>query len=425
MEKSNDQFDPEKHKMLEDGESWVLKEVSVNKKFDFEPMSIKIEYNELVDKVAAANPEFTFQQAYNKILESEKKNDYSFVGTGSGNSFGQKLVLERKRISFFADLNLASDNELKKLEKLHLDFEIAVNDIFLKTGDKRREIQENIDSALLYETARDLEEVKEIMINGPIIEGFEKTLDFEISDIKVKEFLIKTFGMDYLRKAKIARITKDDKYLIFRGAGEQHRVEGNYLINQNLGKFVNGMILCENKEDYLKAEMFLEKVSNQDELEHTYKVRATAGDTYGFDKIQLRSFGVEKSSQFDYLKNIVLDFEEDKMLAYILSTIAHEVAHRYEKQISAKIFDEYKKIIEEEVFSQREKYVSDYVLRHKKIYNSNENLLFREDFAEAVRIYTVNSDYLVHNYPRRYEFIKKNFSFIKPNVSIEIIKNKI
>ncbi len=121
------------------------------------------------------------------------------------------------------------------------------------------------------------------------------------------------------------------------------------------------------------------------------------------------------------MAGIGLKAEEDGMRAYIFGTVAHEVAHRCEAQMSRGDFEEYHLIIKEETVPQRSKFVSDYVLRHSEVYGSNEQILFKEDFAEAVRIYTTNPDYLKTNYPRRFDFIEQNFPFIKPGGVIDAI----
>ena len=57
-------FDPTKHRILEDEKSWVNKEIP---KWDFEPMEVKHQYNEFVDRVVAANPDLSPQQTYKPL----------------------------------------------------------------------------------------------------------------------------------------------------------------------------------------------------------------------------------------------------------------------------------------------------------------------------------------------------------------------
>jgi len=420
MEGKPEGFDPTKHRMLEDEKSWVNKETP---KRDFQPVEVKFQYNEFVDRVTAANPDISSQQAYDKILELEKKYEHFFFGTTYSDDPNRQLVYERKRLSQLEELNLLTEEEKQKLGQLRESFSRIITEVTEATGDDPTEIQKNLDTALVYNVAKDLLEAKEIMIEGPIVEGFEETQDPHIPNTAVREFLKNTFTPEALRKARVGRIGKDDKYMIFRGRSPEHTEKGNELSQTGIARWDdNGMMVAEDKESYIKAEMFLEGVENPSELKHTFKIRATAGDSSGFHKIQLRSFGVEKPEDFDYLADTGLDSEEDKMRAYILGTITHEVAHRYEDQVERKIFDDYKQIVEEEVSSQRPKFVSEYVVKHHQMYNSDEKLLLREDFAETVRIYTTTPDYLKANYPRRFAFIEKNFPFIKSGSIVEAVR---
>lgn len=421
METKSESFDQTKHRLLKDGKSWVNKSVP---EFDWTPEEVKLQYNELVDKVVAANSGLTPQQAIEKIEAVEEKHDHRFFGIGYSADSNRRLVTERNRFAALEDLKLILEEEKTELEKLKSTFQKTVDEVVLKTGDDSDEVQRGIDSALLYGVAQDLLEAKAIMIEGPIVQGFGESQDYPIPNDTVKQFLRDAFGEKTLRKAKLGRVTKDNKYLIYRSYSDEHIHEGNDLLQRGIAQWDDGgMLIAEDKDHYLQAAMFLEKVNDPQKLRHLYKVRATAGNSHGFHKIQLRSFGVERSSDFDYLSDVGLDTEEDKLRAYILGTLAHEVAHRYEHQLDRGVFDEYRQIMQEEITPQRKKYVSDYVLRHEEVYGSTENLLFGEDFAEAVRVYTTNPNFLQKSYPRRFTFIQANFPFIKPGSVVEAVKN--
>lgn len=420
METKPEGFDPKQHRLLEDGKSWVNKSVP---EFDWTPEEVKFQYNGLVDKVVAANPRLTPQQAIEKIEETEEKHDHRFFGIGYSEDPNRRLVTERNRLAALEDLKLILEEEKAGLEKLRSAFKKAVDEIVLKTGDEPNEVQRGIDTALLYGTAQDLLEAETIMIEGPIIQGFGETQDYPIPNEVVKKFLREAFGEKTLRKAKLGKVTKDDKYLIYRNYSDEHIKEGNELLQRGIAQWDDGgMLIAEDRDRYLEAAMFLEKVDDPQKLNHLYKVRATAGNSRGFHRIQLRGFGVERSTDYDYLSNVGLDTEEDKMRAYILGTLAHEVAHRYEHQLERGVFDEYKQIMQAESTPSRKKYVSDYVVRHEEVYGSDENLLFGEDFAETVRVYTTNPDFLQKHYPKRSAFIQTNFPFIKAGSVVEAIK---
>jgi len=417
------EFDPEKHRMLDDGKSWVDKETPT---IDLDPMEAKLEYNEFVDRITAANSDLSANQAYEKLMALEKKYHYQFFGVTYGEGPSKELVRERRRLAILRELNLISDSERAVLEKLETEFSEVIQEINAATGDDPEETQKNIDSILEYSMAQDLSEAKEILINGPIVEGFGNTKDPQMPDESVRQFLKDAFGLEALKKAKVARATKDDQYMIFLGYDWQYGDKGVDLVKQGLAEWDghdHTRLILKNKEDYLKAAMMLEQKDNPDQLEHAFKVRASSGNPWGFNIIRLRSFGVEKSSELDFLSTTELNNEDDRMRAFMLGVIAHEVAHGYEKQEKEEFFDEYKKIIEEENSRVRPQYVSDYVLRHKERYGSDPQAIFREDFAEAARIYVTNPDYLKQNYPRRFAFISENFPFIKAGAIIEAVKN--
>lgn len=73
MEGELEKFDPKKHRMLEDGKSWVLKEAPEG---DWVPAEAKIEYPRLVNRVVAANPGMSPQQAIERIRLAEQEYDY-------------------------------------------------------------------------------------------------------------------------------------------------------------------------------------------------------------------------------------------------------------------------------------------------------------------------------------------------------------
>lgn len=110
------------------------------------------------------------------------------------------------------------------------------------------------------------------------------------------------------------------------------------------------------------------------------------------------------------------------MRAYILGTVAHEVIHRYEQQMDQAVFGEYYEIMKEELAPGGQSYLTEYVRKHKEAYKSSEKILFKEDLAESVRLYTTNPEYLEKNFPRRFAFIKKIFPFIKQGGVIEALR---
>lgn len=387
------------------------------------PEEIKREYENLILKVKDANPAISEKEAANKIFEVEEKYDYTFFGTQYVMKGSMELVLNKRRLLVLEELNLLSEEGKKQLDLIKKDFNIIISEVSELTGESVESSGYYLDKILYSGFAKDMKEAKDVLVNGPKVKGFEETQDVKIANKKISEFLENAFGKDILRKCMIALIDKDDRFIIKCDNTEK----SNELARKFNLDFLKGTPLrvANSKEDYIKAEMYLEGVDSESELKHLYKWRATAGFESGFAKIDLHSFETEKSDDFDYLKEQeLLTSEDQKMKAYILGTIGHEIAHRIEPSRSkedAVKAGEYTKIVEEETKGDK-KFVSEYARHHKDLYGSSEYQVVREDFAEAIRIYLTNSDYLKTNYKRRYKFIKDNYSFIKENSIVDILK---
>lgn len=91
---------------------------------------------------------------------------------------------------------------------------------------------------------------------------------------------------------------------------------------------------------------------------------------------------------------------------YKKSTLSHELAH-----------SEFPKILEKsERFGERETIIKNYgsLSKYAEMYNGKDFVLYlNENFAEAVRIYTVNPRYLKQHFPLAFDFIKEKFSHIR------------
>ncbi|MBU6431298.1 MAG: hypothetical protein KGJ58_01890 [Patescibacteria group bacterium] len=411
-------FDQNKHRILEDNKSWVLKETP-KKLYSDEDHYI---YNELVDKVVSSNTALSQQEAYDKIKELETKYEFDFSNGTEYLAPHASEVLERKKLYIFQELNIIDREEKEKLDKISVNFEKTAEEVANKDNEDVYAVRRILDMLLLYGRADNLQEAKEMIMNGPVVKGFEDSEDEMITNDKVKSFILNTFEQDVLNDVKIGKIIKDNKYLINPGRGNIDK--GNDLVVQGICKWTaEGFLLAEDKNLYLQAEKFLEGVDDDNKLSHVYKIRA-ATSRFVFAPIKIESFGVEKPSDFDYLKNFNLIKEEDKESAYILGTIAHEVAHKIDIKLDQNLKDEYENIIEKEFIKEREKYVSDYVVRNKNFYKNPDSILIREDIAEAVRIYVTNPVYLESNYPLRFNFIKQKMPYIKSGSIVDFLKQK-
>lgn len=259
--------------------------------------------------------------------------------------------MERRKLLAKKELNLLSGEEKEQLNLIEEDFEKVATEISKVAGESKELNKDYLDKLLDSGFAADMLEAKDILVNGPKIKGFEETEDVKIPNKKVSEFLEDAFTKPILRKCFIAAIKKDDKWLI-KGTGAKDINKMNELLHKfNVDLHGTDILITPNKEEYLRVAMHLENVNDPNELKHLYKLRGTAGYEGGFAKMDLHSFGVEKPSNFDYLEEQeLLTSEEQKMQAYILGGIGHEVVHRMKFHFPKETvkFDGYKEIAQEE-----------------------------------------------------------------------------
>ncbi len=99
---------------------------------------------------------------------------------------------------------------------------------------------------------------------------------------------------------------------------------------------------------------------------------------------------------------------------YKKSTLSHEIAHSIRDKyiyINKDILLERQNIIEE--YKSLTKYAEMY--NQENFTNEKDYLSYlNENFAEAVRMYTVNPTYVEKTFSKAYVFIKTNFPFIQP-----------
>jgi hypothetical protein len=381
---------------------------------------VKEKYRALVRTVCQKHLDWSPEQAIEEIRRAEVIHNYSFhqfrnsdPPDSPGGTLARRRALQTRKM-----LDILEGDEPLELEAIETVFANMIEHVSLATGDPPEEVERNfIDlSTIAYRVGlQSRAEIRDILINGPQVEGFESTTDPSYSNVEIRRTFQDLFGERMYRRANIVRVSKDDQYLIHRTHDDdEHIREGNELVRRGLVTRLSNMLVANDRASYLEAEQYLEHVNDPEKLQHTYKLRAAVSGSTGYSVIHIKSFGVERPRDYDYLSDLEEASEEEKMRLYILSTIVHEFAHAFELQIPRTDFQTYQDIIEEESAPElRTKFVSDYVLRHKELYRSGENLLAREDIAETIRIYTVNPGYLERHYPRRLAFIKQHFPFIK------------
>ena len=117
--------------------------------------------------------------------------------------------------------------------------------------------------------------------------------------------------------------------------------------------------------------------------------------------IYIYSFHQEnkKLDSFKYLENVP---EQDKMKLYKLGTVSHEIAHHiYDYAMDAKKKKEWQDLSDK--LLKQGKSITDYANEY-----SGKDLMYDEIFSEAVKIKTINPDYLKENFPEMNDFLNNN-----------------
>ncbi len=276
-------------------------------------------------------------------------------------------------------------------------------------------------SVFNYRGLRDVDDAIERLTKGPKIEGFEKTdlFEFDFNNEELRAMLEDSFGLDAILKSRLLEIAKVDGFPV------QCRdvAFGNDCIPKYGARWEGGFLVLPDRKTYEEVEMQLEGISNPKDLQHSFKLRAATDTSGGFGTVKVREFVVEQPSHFDYLQGLPMS-DQDKMRAYFLGIIAHEAVHSMQAfGIDKSVSDEYRALATQEQSDTLEhKFVTQYVDRHHNIYKSNEYETLGEDFAEAVRIYLTNSDYLKQHFPKRYQFIQQNLPFVNENAITNFVK---
>lgn len=383
------------------------------------------DYAGWIQKVMTANSSFSEGEAYAAIKKAEGSYSYALIDPFDTNP-PETLESRRRELGVFADLNIISSEQNIELSNVQDDFSKAVKEVASAKGMSEIDAQKAIGELVLYEAAKNFNEAKEMICNGPVVTGFETTEDPGISDMEVRNFVLNSFSEEIIDKIKLAKISKNDSYLIYSGRPKLAQAKDllkRGVITQSAEKSY-GLFQATDKNRYLEAALELEGVKEVGGLRHIYKVRSEAGLRDGYAEIKLRSFGVEDMSDYDYLSGLEIS-SDDKRIIFMLGTLAHEIAHRVDHMfLKPEHFEEYKLIVDEEVGLGRKKFVSDYALRHAEFYQTAERGQLGEDFAETVRIFVTNADFLKGNFPRRFVFIQRICPFLIQNGAQLALKKK-
>lgn len=393
----------------------------------FTPKDVKQQYYELADKVASSKG-MNLEEAASLIRSAEKDNKFSFYGIKYGEGgFRGKLYLRRK-LEAISAIGLASPEQRTKLDELRQEFQDSVQRVQEATSLQEQEVIALLEDVMLFIVTEDKNQLESILTTGPIIEGFTESRDYGLTDETVRSFLQAAFGTKELRDSKVGRVKKDDEYMLIipSNATESFNSMLQEMIAEGLIRRSSAanMVIAETREAYKQVELRLEGKTEPSDLEHTYKIRASSGHTMGFSEIDFHSFAVERPEQFDYLEFLPLT-DDEKMRAYILGTIAHEVVHRWESaqgESGKSMRDQVSSFIAPQ--DGKSTYVSSYVNKHAEVYGTDPYVLMQEDFAESIRIYMTNPEYLQARFPARFSFVQEHLPFLKPGIILDFVRTE-
>lgn len=391
----------------------------------FTPKDVKQQYYELADKVASSKG-ISPEEAVSLIRSAEKDNKFSFYGMHyGGDGFRHKLYL-RRELEAKSAIGLVTPEEQEELDQLRLEFQESVQRVQEATQLEESAVVVLLEDAMLFIVTENINQLESILTTGPIIEGFTESQDYQLTDETVRSFLQTAFGIEELRGSKVGRVKKDDEYMLIipSNASDSFKDMLQEMISEGLIRrsTAANMVIAETKDAYEQVELKLEGKTEPTDLDHTYKIRASSGHTMGFSEIDFHSFAVERPDQFDYLESLPLT-DDEKMRAYILGTIAHEVAHRWESSLGEDgkdMRDQVSGFIAPQNGESR--YVSGYVSKHAKIYGTDQYVLMQEDFAESIRIFMTNPDYLQTHFPDRFGLVQQHLPFLKPGIILDFVK---
>jgi hypothetical protein len=390
-------------------------------KFIFTPQNVKERYFALANELSKQFG-ISEEEAAKKIIATEKEHGISLYQISYSSEGTRGLYYLRKILSAKKDLGIASEGEIEKLEQLSGEILEAIQRVCLHTSMEKIDALRMLEDAMRHMNFTSITEAEKLLVEGPETIGFNETGEYNLTDEKVEFFLRENFGLERLLFSRVGRIKKDNYYIVLVPSNASERIRSiiqefsqRGLLNHSAGN----MVIAESKEVYEELALLLEEKVSVDSLEHTYKIRASSGHPYGFSEIDLHSFGIEKPEDFDYLDDLPLS-DEEKLRAYILGTVAHEVIHRWEAasgELLAQLHNEHSLIIAEE--SPENRFVSAYVKKHAKAYGTNDTVLQQEDLAESARIFLTNPHWLKMNHPQRYELIQKHLPFLQEGSCVQ------
>ncbi len=268
----------------------------------------------------------------------------------------------------------------KEVRKICSLFDVSLDVNLLETeDDKGFMFWEAIEVIIRYKEREKslLYAIEQQKKEGIKFEGFENDTHFK----NANEFLKKSFPNGLLDKALISRISYfPETVSIVRN--------GNYYLPV---------------EKYLQWKKEVEKYGDNLSKNKVRAANISSGNKRGLfnsTPIEVYSFIDENLENFEYLNDLP---EEEKMHMYKLGTLSHEVGHNlYINIFNKELKKEWSSIVNETG------HLTHYSKKYANGTHGNE-LNKEEEFAEAVRIITINPDYLKQKFSKVYDFLNKAF----------------
>lgn len=392
----------------------------------FTPERVKDQYRSIIPQVMEGNPELPNpQEAFSHIRSIEGITGARLYGVRLADEASplQAMVFNRQLLKLKTGLHIASEEEKRQSDGIEATFSAASDKLARLRGIPHQEADDILMSVLNFRNLESIDDAIERLTKGPKIIGFERTnlFEFDFTNDELRVMLEDSFGLDALVKSRLLEITKVDGFPV------QCRdiAFGNACIQTYGARWEGGLLVLPDRRSYEQVEMQLEGVTNTGDLQHSFKLRAAADTGGGFATVKVREFVVEQPSHFDYLHDLTSS-NQDKMTIYFLGIIAHETVHAMEAYaIDKSTSDDYRALVPQELSATLDhQFVTTYVDRHHMLYQSSERETFGEDFAETMRVYLTNADYLRRYFPRRYQFIQQNMPFVRENAILRFMEER-
>lgn len=248
--------------------------------------------------------------------------------------------------------------------------------------------------------ARSASEVLDIISQGPRVKGFADTVrhtedsDSYLEDEQVRSFLRMNYPLPVLNsQVQVATVSGSKEIFFMDPQAWQPEV-----LSQEAYK---GKI----------DQMGLEEVYERTFL--SYVTGAGWIDVPTFNMCQdIPGMAERMLASVDYLE--AQWSEKQKRIALGLAILAHEFIHRLQ---TVEVMSAYHKVALSTwgKGTRWQGYPTEYVMFYKTKYEKDDDATLREDLADSVQIYVINSTYLRDQFPERYHFIQRTFPHLQPD----------